>query len=97
MTASGATPAARTCRARRGRSRWTTSRNCSGTRGGAPSCEISASSAAVLHNALTDTLPSFLHCPGERRFRAEFDRLAALSLPGVVPCGDGAAAAGDPG
>ena len=51
----------------------------------------------LLRNALTDTLPSFLHCPGERRFRAEFDRLAALGLPGVAPCGDGAAAAGDPG
>ena len=51
----------------------------------------------LLRNALTDTLPLFLHCPGERRFRAEFDRLAALGLPGVAPCGDGAAAAGDPG
>ena len=51
----------------------------------------------LLRNALTDTLPSFLHCPGERRFRAEFDRLAALGLPGVASCGDGAAAAGDPG
>lgn len=44
-----------------------------------------------LHNTVTDTLPLFLHCPGDRRFRAEFDRLAQLGLPAIEPCGDAGA------
>lgn len=31
-----------------------------------------------LHNTRTDTFPIVLHCPGQARFRAEFDRLKTL-------------------
>ena len=42
-----------------------------------------------LHNALTDTFPAVLHAPGQRRFRADFDRLHSLGWDAhVIPCGD---------
>ena len=44
----------------------------------------------ALHNALTDTYPVVLHCPGDRRFRAEFARLQRLGWAARFPdCGDG--------
>ena len=47
-----------------------------------------------LHNARTDTLPLVLHCPGERRFRAEFDRLRSEGWDAEFEsCGDAAVGA----
>lgn len=38
-----------------------------------------------LHNSRTDTFPLVLHCPGQRSFRTEFDRLKRLGWDADVP------------
>ncbi|KAJ1459403.1 hypothetical protein M885DRAFT_511344 [Pelagophyceae sp. CCMP2097] len=48
-------------------------------------------SGGRIRNKLTDTYPVVVHCPGEKRFRAEFDRLKDLGWAAdVVECHDDA-------
>ena len=48
-----------------------------GTGGRHLNADMDVAPGGALRNAVTDTLPVVLHCPGAARFQAEFERLGA--------------------